>query len=263
MIQSKLRSLIITLSFVGLLTSCVTTTTGGFNVDTSTGQAVRDYVQLATAYFDAGDLTGARRHVNNALALDDRHADAYTMLALISQQEGDVDLAEENFRRAIRLDRDNSRARNNYAAMLFGQQRYREAREQLEIVANDTGYDGRALAFENLGRSSERLGRDREAENAFTRALQLNGNLYVSALELSLLRLKRGDERGARESFQRYLTIADFFKIPHTPRALLAGIQIGAYFNEQKMVDDFALILTTLYRESPEYQIYRSLTDAN
>lgn len=197
----KFKLLIAALLMLGLQTACVTTTTGGFNVEASDEQAVQDYIQLALAYYEAGDLAGARRHINNALAIDDAYADAYNMLALVSQREGDLDLAEENFRRALRLDRTHSRARNNYAALLFDQQRYEYAYEELQMVANDTAYDGRAIAFENLGRSAERLGRQQDAENAFNRALQLNGNLFVSALELSILKLKRADDNGARLSF--------------------------------------------------------------
>jgi len=260
---NSFKSLAAACILAGLLTACVTTTTGGFNVDTSDEQAVQDYIQLALAYYEADDMLGARRHVNNALAINPDHADTYNLLALISQREGDLDIAEQNFLRAIRLDRTNSRARNNYAALLFGLQRFEDAFEQLQVVANDIEYDGRAIAFGNLGRSAERIGRESEAENAFTRALQLNSNLYVSALELSMLKLKRGDEIGARQNYQQYLTIVEFYKLPHTPRALLAGIQIGTRLNEQKMVDDFALILGTLYQESPEYQTYRSLSDAN
>ena len=263
MLHYKLKLLVAACVLLGLLTSCVTTTTGGFTVEASEEQAVQDYVQLALAYYEAGDLAGARRHVNNALAISDRYADVYNLLAMIAQREGDLDLAEENFLRAIRLDRGNSRARNNYAAMLFSLERYAGAFEQLQVVANDIDYDGRAIAFENLGRSALRIERDADAESAFARALQLNSNLFVSALELSLLKLKRGDDRGARQNFQQYLTIVDFFKLPHTPRALLAGIQIGSRLNEQKLVDDFALILSTMYQESPEYEIYRSLSDAN
>lgn len=258
-----LKAFVAALLCVGLLTSCVTTTTGGFQVNASDEQAISNYVQLALAYYEEGDMAGARRHANNALGIDDRHADAYVVLALISQREGDLNLAVDNFERAIRLDRTNSRARNNYAALLFGMNRFRDAYEQLVIVTNDAGYDGRAIAFENLGRSALRLDRDRDAETAFTRALQLNSNLYVSALELTLLKLKREDQVNARQSFQQYLTIMDFYQLPHTPRALLAGIQIGTYFSDQKLVDDFSLILSTLYQESPEYKIYRSLTDAN
>ncbi len=197
----KFKLLIAALIVLGLQTSCVTTTTSGFNVDASEEQAVPDYIQLALAYYEAGDLGGARRHINNALAHSDSYADTYNLLALVSQREGDLELAEENFRKALRSDRTNFRARNNYAALLFDQQRYEDAYTELQLVANDTGYDGRAIAFENLGRSAERLGRQLDAENAFTRALQLNANLFVSALELSMLNLKKRGRYGCPAEF--------------------------------------------------------------
>ena len=174
-----------------------------------------------------------------------------------------MELADENFRRAIRLDRDNSRARNNYAALLFSLGEYEQAYEQLSLVTQDTMYEGRAIAFENLGRSAVSLGLKSEAEQAFQRALQLNGNLYVSAIELALLRAERQDWEGARRAFQQYLTTAEFYNIPHTPRALLAGISIESKFQNQELVRNFTRILTTLYRESPEFEAYLELTDVN
>ena len=252
-----------TLLIAGLLTSCVTTTTGGFLSDASDEQAIQDYVQLALGYYDAGDMAGARRHINNALGISDRNSDVYTVLALIFQREGDMDLAEDNYKLAIRLDGTNSRARNNYAAMLFGLNRIDEAYRELQIVSNDTGYEGRAIAFENLGRSALRLNLTEEAELAFTRALQLNSNLFISALELAQLKSSKEDWVGARQNYQKYLTIVDFYKIPHTPRALLAGIQIEGFFKNEEMVKNFALILGTLYQDSPEYETYRSLSNAN
>ena len=246
-----------------LFSACVTTTTGGFNVDASDEQALQDYVQLAIAYYDAGDMQGARRHINNARDINPRHPAIYNVLALVLQSEGDLDLAEENFRQAISLDRDNSRARNNYAALLFGQGRYREAYQQLLPVTQDINYQGRAIAFENLGRAALRIGEQDEAIRAFTRALQLNSNLYVSALELAILRADRGEWDAAWRRLQQYMTTVEFYNVPHTPRALLAGIQIGGHRRDRELVDNFALILTTLYQDSPEYVIYQRLSDAN
>jgi type IV pilus assembly protein PilF len=245
-----------------LMSSCVTTT-GGFNVEVSEEQALEDYLQLAIAYYDADDLTGARRHVNNALDIDARSPDAYTMLALILQREGDLDLAEENFQRAINLDRNNSRARNNYAVLLFSMERYGDAYDQLEQVSGGANYEGRSFAFENLGRAALRLDRNQAAERAFVRALQLNANLYISALELALLRFENQDFNGAHEVYQQYLTTVDFFNIPHTPRALLTGIQIEGHFQNTELVDNFSLILPTLYQDSPEYETYQRIRDAN
>lgn len=246
-----------------LLSACVTTTTGGFTVEPSDEAALDDYVQLAIAYYDANDMPGARRHINNALEIDDRNADVYNVLALIFQREGDLELAEDNFQRAIRYDRENSRVRNNYGALLYGMGRFDDALEQFEYATRDTMYDGRAIAFENMGRSALPLGQSEVAENAFQRALQLNGNLYIAAVELAMLRADRDDWNSARRVFQQYLTTAQFYNLPHTPRALLAGIRIEGKFQNQELVRDFTRILTTLYRETPEYQAYLRLSDVN
>lgn len=266
-IERQINRKLIALIAIGLaslvLSSCVTTTTGGFAVDASDDQAAADYVQLALAYYDNGDMPGARRHVNNALDIDDRTSDAYMVLAMVLQSEGDLELADSNFRRAIGLDRNNSRARNNYAAMLFSHGRYEDAYEQLENVANDTTYEGRALAFEGLGRSALRLDRKDEARAAFLRALQLNSNLYISALELALLYFDQEDYPRALQYYRNYLTIVDFAQLPHTPRALLAGIQIEGHFQNEELVEDFSLVLSTLYPGSPEYQKFKELSDAN
>jgi len=246
-----------------MLSSCVTTTTGGFMGDASDDQAAADYIQLALAYFDNNDMAGARRHATNALNISDRTSAAYMVLAMVFQREGDLELADENFRRAISLDRTNTRARNNYAALLFAQERYSESYEQLEVVANDTSYEGRALAFEGLGRSALRLDRPEDARSAFQRALQLNSNLYISALELSLIYYNEQDYLRARQFYQSYLTIMEYAQLPHTPRALLAGIQIEGHFENEALVENFTRVLSTLYPSSPENLFFQRLSDAN
>lgn len=261
--NKKLASVLAVLLVSGMLSACVTTTTGGFMAEASDDRAAADYIQLALAYFDNNDMSGARRHVGNALDIDDRISDAYMVLAMIFQREGDLDLADSNFQRAISLDRDNSSARNNYAAMLFSQDRFRESYEQLEQVANDTSYEGRSLVFEGLGRSALRLGMQEEAKVAFERALQLNDNLYIAPLELALIHFDQQDYLLARQYYRNYLTSTEFLQLPHTPRALLAGIQVEGYFQNDELVENFSLILSTLYPTSPEYQMFQRLNDAN
>jgi type IV pilus assembly protein PilF len=263
LLMGKRISMVALLLMSTMLSSCVTTTTGGFLVDASEEQAVADYVQLALAYFEADDMAGARRHVSNAMDIDTRSSDAYMVSGMIFQREGDLDLADADFRKSISLDRNNSRARNNYAAMLYSQEQYRDASEQLQEVANDTEYEGRALAFEGLGRSLLKIGRTEEAQAAFLRALQLNGNLYIAALELALIYFEQQEYESARQTYQSYLTTAEFYNIPHTPRALLAGIQIEGHFQNDRLVKDFSLVLSTLYPSSLEYETYQRLTNAN
>ncbi|MDA0280950.1 MAG: type IV pilus biogenesis/stability protein PilW [Proteobacteria bacterium] len=263
LLSKKLASVLAVLLISSMLSSCVTSTTGGFMVDASKERAASDYIQLALAYLDNNDMPGARRHVNNALDIDNRISDGYMVLAMVFQREGDLDLADSNFLRAISLDQDNSRARNNYAAMLFSQERFRESYEQLERVASDTSYEGRSLVFEGLGRSALRLGRQEDAKAAFQRALQLNENLFIAPLELALVYFDQEDYPLARQYYQTYLTTIAFLQLPYTPRALLAGIQIEGYFQNAELVENFSLVLTTLYPTSPEFQTFQRLSDDN
>jgi len=246
-----------------LLAGCVTTETGGFTPEASDADALDDYIRLAVAYYDANDMANARRHISNALAIDERNSEVFNVLALVHQREGDLNLADEVFQRAIRLDSGNSRARNNYAAFLFQQQRFEEAYAQLETVANDTDYEGRAIAFENLGRSALRIGRNESAANAFERALQLNSNLYVSTLELAQIRYDQGDYLAARVLYNQYLTIKEFYSIPHTSRSLWIGIQVEGHYQNDDAVDGYIRLLTALYQDSAEYQLYQNQVNGN
>jgi type IV pilus assembly protein PilF len=239
-----------------LLSACVTTTTGGFNVDSSSERAVRDYIQLAIGYYEAGDMAGAKRHINNALAINDRSSEAYNVQALIMQREGEPRLAQENFERSLSLSSKNSRARNNFAAFLFEQQRFEDAYRQLEIVANDTAYEARALAFENLGFAALRTERTDRAAAAFERALQLNQNLYRSSLELAQMRFDAGLFAASLRYYKQFVVTAGFYNMPQTPRSLWLGIQLERRFDNSAGAAVYGQLLESLYRDSPEYQRY-------
>jgi type IV pilus assembly protein PilF len=239
-----------------VLASCVTTTTGGFNTEPSQERALRDFVQLAVGYFEAGDMAAARRNVNNALAIDSRSADAYNVLALVLQREGDTELARETFERALSLDGSNSRARNNLAALLFQLGEYEQSYRQLEQVANDTTYENRALAFENLGLSALRTARPERAEYAFERALQLNSNLYRSSLEMAQIKFDKGEFAEAMTHYTQFVTSSTFYNVVQTARSLWLGIQLERRFDNDEGAVLYAALLQNLYADSPQYQEY-------
>lgn len=241
-----------------MVTACVTTTSGGFNVDSSAERAVRDYIQLAIGYYEAGDMAGAKRHINNALAINNRSSEAYNVQALILQREGEPRLALENFERSLSLNSANSRTRNNFAAFLFEQQRYEDAYRQLEIVANDTAYEARALAFENLGFAAQRTDRADRAAAAFERALQLNQNLYRSSLELAQMRFDAGLFAESLRYYNQFVVTGNFYNMPQTPRSLWLGIELERRFDNRAGAAIYGQLLESLYRDSPEYQRYVS-----
>lgn len=252
------------LLFISLLvlSGCVTEVTNPvFNVKKSDEEALQDYLQLATGYLDEGDLASAKRHLNNAAQIDPNNSDMFAIWGLIYAREGEYDLAEDNFRRALQIDGDNSKARNNYAAFLFARNRIEDAYNELERVVRDTEYEQRPQAFENMGIAALRLNRPDDAERAFSRAMQLNPNQMRSALELANINLDRGDVLQARAYWRNYLTLIQFYRRGHTARSLLIGARLETKLNNEENARQYGEMLKNNFPGSPEYQQYQQLIE--
>lgn len=253
------QALVVALMFV--LVACVTETTGGFNAARSDAQALKDYIQLATGYLDQRDLANAKRHLNNAGALDANNSEVFALWGLVYSQEGEPELADDSFERSLRINPRNSQARNNYAAFLFAENRFEDAYEQLELVVEDTAYTGRAQAFENLGLAALRLQRIDDAEYAFGRAVQLDNNRLRSSLELAALFLQKQDVLQARAYYRNYLTLLQFYNIAQNARGLWVGIQLEDALGNDANVEQYGTQLEASFRASPEYQLYSQFLD--
>lgn len=254
--MKTVRAMIVAGIALLILSSCVTTTTGGFNTEPSDERAERDLIQLAIGYFEAGDMAGARRNVNRALEINSRSSDAYDVLAMVLQREGDTRLAGETYERALSLNNTNSRARNNYAAFLFETGEYEKSYQQLEIVANDTTYELRGVAFENLGLSALRTDRPERAEYAFERALQLNRNLYRASFEMARIKFDKGEFAESMNYYNQFVTTSNFYNVVQTPASLWLGIQLERRFDNDEGATIYAVLLERLYRDSLQYQQY-------
>ncbi|MDG2175744.1 MAG: type IV pilus biogenesis/stability protein PilW [Gammaproteobacteria bacterium] len=245
-----------------MLSACVTETTNPvFNAETSDSDALQDYLLLAIGYLDEGDLTSAKRHLQNAAGIDADNSVMFGIWGLINAREGEAVLAETNFRRSLREDSSNSQSRNNYAAFLFSQNRIDDAYEQLEIVVGDTEYDQRSQAFENMGIAALTLSRMDDAESAFRRAMQLNPNQLRSALELAAININNNNFQQARIYWQNYLTLTQFYNLAHNARSLLIGARLEQAQENAVNVRQYGELLRTNFPDSQEYQVYRQLID--
>jgi type IV pilus assembly protein PilF len=242
-----------------LLSGCVTETESVFTEKASPEKVMEQRVALARQYIGERNWDAAKRNLKAAVEIDDSNPEVYEAFALVYQSTGEFELAEENFERAIRLDRDFSRARTNYAAFLYSQERYREAEAQLEVVVRDTLYSARPQAFINLGLSRLRLFDPRGAEEAFVRALAMDQRNSIALLEVAQLRLDAGDSRNASLYYDEYRRVVR----QQSARGLWFGVRLARATGDQDAESSFALALSSLYPQSAEYEAYRrSLEEA-
>jgi type IV pilus assembly protein PilF len=235
------------------LSGCITQQESVFATDPSPEETLKRRVELARSYIGEGNWDDAKRNLKLAQEINPKSAEVAEAFALVYQSTGEYELAEENFKRAISLQKDFSRARNNYAAFLYSRQRMEEAEEQLELVIRDTLYESRPRAFINLGLVRVQLQKDDAAREAFTRALTMDRGNNLAMLELAHIEYRAGNYRLADQYLENYKRIRQ----QQPPRALWLGARIAHALEDRDAKASYALALRNLYPNSAEYRAYQ------
>ncbi|MDH3643609.1 MAG: type IV pilus biogenesis/stability protein PilW [Gammaproteobacteria bacterium] len=231
----------------GLLTGCVTSSTGGLPEAAEPEKRVEAHLDLARGYLTNRDYVRARAPLKRALEIDPRAVEAHVLRAVLSEAEKDPHLAEQHYKTALRYDPDDSQALNNYGSFLYGQGRYTEALTPLRKLVKDHDYRARSQAYENLGLAELKAGDPALAKDAFSRALMLNFAQSRSSLELADIAYVNGEYDEARDYYDGFRVRAR-----QSPRSLCLGMKLGATFGDSDQLASYALALQNLYPNSPE-----------
>lgn len=253
--MKKLTLLLVLLVCAG----CVTTNETVFTNQESPDLALKKRVELARAYIGQGNWENAKRNLKLAADIDPKNAEVYEAFALVYQSTGELDAAEENFRKSLSLNGSLSRARNNYAAFLFAQGRFAEAEKELEIVVRDTLYSGRPQAFTNLGLCRVRLQKNDAAIEALERALTMEQRNPLALFTLAELYYERQSFAQAQQFYQAYRRVV---RTP-TAAALWLGIRLARSLDLSDERASLELALYNMYPNSAEAKAAKSLTDSS
>lgn len=256
-IWNLIAILAVTLLFVS---GCVTTSDSRFSREADRDKAVRNYVQLATAYIGQGNIDRARNHLDRALELSPDSPRALAAMGLVYRAEGEPELAEKAFRHALENGEGYTPARVYYGAFLYGEGRMEEARDQFLAASRDTSYQDRASVFFNLGLTEERLDNTDQAVTAYRRAVELSRGDARSLLALSRLLVETGDFDAAARYYERLIRVMQANdRLRHSPESLYTGIRIARHFDDRDRESSLAMLLKNSFPESLEYQQYRVL----
>lgn len=162
-------------------------------------------VQLATIYLQRNQLGFAVEKAERALAADSKSSQANSMMALIQWRLKQYDLAEKYFRRAVKLQSNNSIALNNYGAFLCEQGKIDRSLKYFDRAVENPLYRSRPQALTNAGRCLLKKPDVKKAEVYFRRALTLNRNETKALLLLAKISYKSKRMLTARGFMQRYL----------------------------------------------------------
>lgn len=244
---------LVALCLVVTLTGCVSTSSQG---KAQQSQVLDNHTQLALAYIGTGDRESARYHLSVAAGVDRRDPAVLHGYALLYQLEGELDVAENHYSRALATDRRFSQARLNYGVFLYGQERYQEAYRHFMTVADDLEYERRAVAFSHLGLTALKLERKAEAATAFQRATQLDPTVARPYLELAQLEFEADNYSRSKQWLDQYHRLAQA-----SAASLWLGVQLADIFGDRNAEASNALALRNLFPYSEETLAYQKWLD--
>ena len=94
--------------------SAISNSNQNIRPSTQTNEVARANLDLGIAYIREGQFEKALMKLEKAREADPGYPPTYNVLGLLNQQLGDYEDAEQNFKKALSLDNNNSETLNNY-----------------------------------------------------------------------------------------------------------------------------------------------------
>jgi len=239
-----------------LLAGCAAQPMGGSGgvaaseADSQSRERARVFTDLAGAYFSRTQYKIALGELRKAITADSRYGPAYNVYGMIYMDLAEDKLAEENFRRAIELDGNDSDARNNYGWFLCTRGRYDEGLAQFSAAIRNPLYTQPELAMTNAGLCAEKKGDIALAEANLAKALKLQPDNPNTVLKLAGLHFRQGRLMEAQRLLGRHDELA-----PPTAESLWLGVRLERKLGDRAQEAAYALQLRKRFPDSKEAQL--------
>lgn len=170
--------------------------------------ATQDRLRLATQRLGSGDLPAAEREAKALLKDNPGSADAYTLLAVIRDRQGNTAQAGEYYKRAAELAPSQGGALNNYGAWLCTNGFPAEALVWFDRALAAPGYETPGSALANAGGCALKAGQYERAGRDLRQALSLDPNNPYALASMADNEYRQGRYFEARAFTERRLAAA-------------------------------------------------------
>lgn len=220
-----------------------TSTTGA---ETDQQLRARIHTELASGYYELGNMGVALEEVNEALRADPNYGPAHNVAGLVYAEIKEDGLAQQSFERALRINPTDSDANNNYGLFLCRRQREAEAIKYFLIALRNPLYQNPDRSYVNAAVCSRRRGDVASAEDYLRRALTLRPTQPQALYQLADLEYERGNFAEAKNYLHRLPQAAI------GPEVLWLGIRAARKLGDRNAESSYALQLRKHFPNSRE-----------
>ena len=210
------------------------------------------HTELGVGYYENGQLGVALEELNIATAANKNYAPAFNALGLVYMELKEDELAEKNFRQALKIDPSSSETKNNYGLFLCQRGRQKEGIRQFLDALKNPLYATPDVAYKNAGLCARKAGDNKTAEEYFTKALKLNANQPQALYSLAEINYLRDDYATAKSYMTRYLALVD----TAGPEALWLAARIERKIGDRTALANYGMQLRRRYPSAPETKAY-------
>ena len=209
----------------------------------------RANTELASLYFERGNLGVALEVLRTATAADVNYAPAHGMLGLVYMSLRENRLAQQSFERALRSAPNDPDINHNYGWFLCQTGKEAEsARYFLQAVRNPL-YPTPWKSYSAAGQCALQKDNLKDAADYFGRALKLDPDEPNALLNLAVINYRTGDLPEARRLVSRYNRIVE-----PSAEGLWLGIRVERKIGDKNAENSYANQLRRRFPSSREYQ---------
>ncbi|MBI4292698.1 MAG: type IV pilus biogenesis/stability protein PilW [Betaproteobacteria bacterium] len=212
-------------------------------------ERARIHTELAVAYFERGNMGVALEELRVALAADSSYAPAYNVLGLVHMDLKEMDLAQNNFDRALRIAPNDPDLNHNYGWFLCQTGREEQSLRYFLAAVKNPLYPTPQKSYAVAGSCALRKNMDSDAVDYFQRALRLDAAYPPALVNLANLRYRRGELMEARELIGRFNKLLDA-----TAESLWLALRIERKLGDKAAENHYATQLRRGFAGSREYQ---------
>ena len=222
---------------------------------TMTGEATdprnraRIHTELASAYFERGNMGVALEELRIAVEADPNYASAYNVLGLVHMELRESAVAQQHFERALRLSPNDPDINNNYGWFLCQNGREEQSINYFLAALKNPLYSTPARSYVNAGLCSMKKNNERDAFEYFQRALRSEPDNLQALLNLASIQYKRGQIESARTYIGRFNKLVE-----PTAESLWLALRIERKLGDKSAETALATQLRRRYSGSAEYQ---------
>ena len=242
-----LLSLALSLAFsLFVLAGCSTP-----SVDSTKSKSATVHTELAGLYYERGQFGVALEEIEQALQADRSFAQAYSVRGLVHMALREDREAEEDFRKSLNLDRNDSDTNNNYGWFLCQRGREKESIPHFMAALKNPLYQTPGRAFLNAGLCSRKMGNNKDAEEFLQRALAAQPGMPQALLAMAEMSFAGGDYAAAKKYFAGYSQGSDNL----TAEQLWLAVRIERKMGDRNSEASYGMQLRKRFPDARETQL--------